>query len=146
MNDQLELGIITQPYSAVYWGYLRRLVFGNSLTKHIKLSSFSYSVVIFFLPIVHIPPCFHANPPDFPRLIGPRVIMFSSCNAHYLCALNVWSKTVQTVTKAPLPIGWMTIMQPISPDIYQMSLPCMPIDNTTSYSDSFFNHNYVIKR
>ena len=47
MNGQLELRMITQPYSAVYWGYFRRLVFGNSLTKHIKLSSFSYSVVIF---------------------------------------------------------------------------------------------------
>ena len=74
MNGQLELRIITQPYSAVYWGYFDRLVFGNSLTNHIKLSSFSYSVVIFFLPISHIPPCFHANPPDFPRLIGPRDI------------------------------------------------------------------------
>ena len=74
MNGQLELRIITQPYSAVYWGYFRRLVFGNSLTKHIKRSSFSYSVVIFLLPISHIPPGFHANPPDFPRLIWPRVI------------------------------------------------------------------------
>ena len=74
MNGQLELRIITQPYSAVYWGYFRRLVFGNSLTKHIILSSFSYSVVIFSLPISHMPPCFHANPPDFPRLIGPRGI------------------------------------------------------------------------
>ena len=71
MNGRLELHIITQPYSEVYWGYFRRLGFGNSLTKHIKLSHFSYSVVIvFFLPISHIPPCFHANPPDFPRLIG----------------------------------------------------------------------------
>ena len=51
---RLELRIITQPDSAVYWGYFRRLVFGNSLTKHIKLSSFSYSVVIFFLPISHV--------------------------------------------------------------------------------------------
>ena len=75
MNGWLELRIITQPYSAVYWGYFCRLIFGNSLTKHIKLSSFSYSVVIFFLPISHIPPCFHANPPDFPRLIGPRVLI-----------------------------------------------------------------------
>ena len=33
---RLELCIITQPYSEVYWGYFRRLVFGNSLTKHIK--------------------------------------------------------------------------------------------------------------
>ena len=72
MNGQLELRIITQPYSAVYCGYFRRLVLGNSLTKHIKLSSFSYSAVILSLPISHIPPCFHANPPDFPRLIGPR--------------------------------------------------------------------------
>ena len=72
MNGRLELRTITQPYSEVYWGYFRRLVFGKSLTKHSKLSSFSYSVVISFLPISHIPPCFHANPPDFPRLIGPR--------------------------------------------------------------------------
>ena len=34
MNDRLDLRIITQPhYSEVYWGYFRRLVFGNSLTK-----------------------------------------------------------------------------------------------------------------
>ena len=79
MNGRLELRIITQPYSAVYWGYFRRLVFGNSLTKHIKLGSFSYSVVIFFLPISHIPPCFHANPPDFPHLIGPCVRGTWSC-------------------------------------------------------------------
>ena len=32
MNGQLELHIITQPYLAVYWGYFRRLVFGNALT------------------------------------------------------------------------------------------------------------------
>ena len=38
----------------VYCRYVRRLVFGNSLT-------FS-----------HIPPCFHAKPPDFPRLFEPR--------------------------------------------------------------------------
>ena len=74
MNGQLEWRIITQPYSAVYWGYFRRLVLENSLTKRIKLSSFSYSVVIFSLPISHIPPCYHTKPPDFPRLIGPRVI------------------------------------------------------------------------
>ena len=68
MNGQLELRIITQPYSAVYWGYFRRLIFGNSLTKHIKLISFIFRSD-FFLPISHIPPCFHANP-----LIGPRDI------------------------------------------------------------------------
>ena len=77
MIGQLELRILTQPYSEGYWGYFRRLVFGNSLTEHIKLSSFSYSVVIFFLPIFHIPPCFHVNPPDFPRLIGPRAFVFT---------------------------------------------------------------------
>ena len=67
MNGHLELRIITQPYSEVYWGYFRRLVLGNSLKKHNKPSSFSYCVVI-----SHIQPCVHANPPDFPRLIGPR--------------------------------------------------------------------------
>ena len=74
MNGRLELRIITQPYSEVYWGYFGLLVFGNSLTKHNKISSFSYFVVICFLPLSHIPPCYHANPPDFPCLIGPRVI------------------------------------------------------------------------
>ena len=68
----MELRIITEPYAAVYWGYFGGLVFGNSLTKHNKLSSFSYSVVIFSLPLSHIPPCYHVNLPDFPRLIGPR--------------------------------------------------------------------------
>ena len=37
----------TALFKSIKWGYFRRLVFGNSLTKHIKLSSFSYSVVIF---------------------------------------------------------------------------------------------------
>ena len=82
MNGQLELCMITQPYSAVYWGYFRRVVFGNSLTKHIKLSSFSYSVMIFVLPISHIPPCCHANPSDFPCLIGPRESMISAYTGH----------------------------------------------------------------
>ena len=36
MNGRLELRIITQPYSEVYCGYIRCLVFGNALTKHIK--------------------------------------------------------------------------------------------------------------
>ena len=74
MNGRLDLRIITQPYSEVNWGYFRRLVFGNSLTKHNKLSSFSYSVVNFFLPLSHIPPCYNTKPPNFPRLIGPRDI------------------------------------------------------------------------
>ena len=32
MNGGLELCIITQPYSELYWGYFRRLVFGNLWT------------------------------------------------------------------------------------------------------------------
>ena len=71
MNGRLELRIITQPYSEVYWRYFGRLVFGNSLTNHNKISSFSYFVVICFLPLSHIPPCYHANRPDFPLLIHP---------------------------------------------------------------------------
>ena len=47
MNGRLELRIIIQPHSEVYCGYFSRLVFGNSLTKHNKLSSFAYSEVIF---------------------------------------------------------------------------------------------------
>ena len=54
MNGWLDLHMLTQPHSEIYWGYFRRLFFRNSLT-------FS-----------HIPPCYHANPPDFPRLLGPR--------------------------------------------------------------------------
>ena len=60
MTGQLELRIITQPCSEVYCGYFRRLVFGNSLSKHIK------------------PPCYHARPPYFPRLIGPVNVHHSS--------------------------------------------------------------------
>ena len=54
MNDRFDLHIITQHHSEVYCGYFRLLVFGNSLT-------FS-----------HIPPCFHAKPPNFPCLFDPR--------------------------------------------------------------------------
>ena len=82
MNGRLDLRIITHPCSEVYWGYFRRLVFGYSLTKHNKLSSFSYSVVIFFLSLSHLPPCYHAKPPDFPRLFEPRVYPFNKYN-HY---------------------------------------------------------------
>ena len=56
MNGRFDLHITAQPHSEVYCGYFRRLVFGNSLT------------------LSHILPRFHAKPPDFPRLIGPRVI------------------------------------------------------------------------
>ena len=56
MNDRFELHIITHHHSEVYCGYFRHLAFGNSLT-------FS-----------HIPLCFHAKPPDFPRLFDPHDI------------------------------------------------------------------------
>ena len=72
MNGRLDLRIITQPHSEVHCGYFRRLVFGNSLTKHNKLSSFSYSVVILFLPLSHIPPYYHTTPPNFPHGTGPN--------------------------------------------------------------------------
>ena len=74
MNGRLELRIIKQPYSEVYWGYFRRLIFKIKLTKHNKITCFSYSVVT-FLPFSHIPPCYHAKTPDFPRLFGPRVMV-----------------------------------------------------------------------
>ena len=76
MNDRFDLRIITQPHSQVYWGYFRRLVFGNSSTKHNKLTYFS-NLMLFcsdvLLPFSHIPRCIHAKTPDFPRLFEPRV-------------------------------------------------------------------------
>ena len=54
MNDWFDLRIITQHHSEVYVGYFRRVVFRNSLT-------FSHIVL-----------CFHAKPPNFPRLFDPR--------------------------------------------------------------------------
>ena len=77
MNDRLDLRIITQPHSQVYWGYFRRLVFGNSSTKHNKLTYFSNSMLFcsdVLLPFSHIPGCIHAKTPDFPRLFEPREI------------------------------------------------------------------------
>ena len=76
MNDRFDLRIITQPHSQVYWGYFRRLVFGNSSTKHNKLTYFSNSMLFcsdVLLPFSHIPRCIHAKTPDFPRLFEPRV-------------------------------------------------------------------------
>ena len=64
MNGRFDLHIITQPHSEVYRGYFRRLVFGNSLT-------FS-----------HIPPCFHAKPPNFPRLFEPRGLRFNNVSVY----------------------------------------------------------------
>ena len=100
MNDRFDLRIITQPHTQVYWGYFRRLVFGNSSTKHNKLTYFSNSMLFcsgVLLPfshiprlvqfsvnnvhkrglkhhhfISHIPRCIHAKIPDFPRLFEPR--------------------------------------------------------------------------
>ena len=75
MNDCFDLRIITQPHSQVYWGYFRRLVFGNSSTKHNKLTYFSNSMLFcsdVLLPFSHIPRCIHAKTPDFPRLFEPR--------------------------------------------------------------------------
>ena len=39
MNGQLELRITTQPYSAVYWGYFRRLVFWKFINENILKSA-----------------------------------------------------------------------------------------------------------
>ena len=75
MNDRFDLRIITQPHSQVYWGYFRRLVFGNSSTKHNKLTYFSNSMLFcsdVLLPFSHIPRCIRAKTPDFPRLFEPR--------------------------------------------------------------------------
>ena len=74
-KGQIDLRIITQPHSQVYWGYFRRLVFGNSSTKHNKLTYFSNSILFcsdVLLPFSHIPRCIHAKTPDFPRLFEPR--------------------------------------------------------------------------
>ena len=62
MNDWFDLHMITQHHSEVYCGYFRRLVFGNSLT-------FS-----------HMPLCFHAKPPNFPRPFDPREIVCGTDN------------------------------------------------------------------
>ena len=65
MNDLFDLHIITHHHSEVYCGYFRRLVFGNSLTfSHIQL-------------------CFHAKPPNFPRLFDPVDNVVSVTNAKH---------------------------------------------------------------
>ena len=136
MNGQLELRIITQPYSAVYWGYFRRLVFGNSLTKHIKLNSFSYSVVIFFLPISQIPPCFHANTPDFPRLIGPRVhmTMISSLETYYLYQHHVTISCTGKVINMILISGMYGYIPQIGSVLHTIDVPNVTcIHETTSF-------------
>ena len=76
MNGPLELRIITQPYSEVYSGYFRRLVFGNSLTKHNKFSSFSYYVVIFFHPAFAHTALLSWEPCRFPTSDWARDICF----------------------------------------------------------------------
>ena len=73
MNGRFNLRIITQPHSEVYCGYFRRLVFGNSLT-------FS-----------HIPPCFHAKRPDFPRLLEPRELCSQGLLWLYWVDEDIWT-------------------------------------------------------
>ena len=75
MNDRFDFRIITQPHSQVHWGYFRRLVFGNSSTKHNTLTYFSNSMLFcsdVLLPFSHISRCIHAKTPDLPRLFEPR--------------------------------------------------------------------------
>ena len=94
MNDRFDLRIITQPHSQVYWGYFRRLVFGNSSTKHNKLTYFSNSILFcsdVLLPFSHIPRCIHAKTPDFPRLFEPRVYMRQATNDRRKAAANIMS-------------------------------------------------------
>ena len=81
MNGGFDLHILTQPHSEVYCGYFRRLFYGNSLT---------------FSPL---PPCYHANPPDFPRLIGPRDYVSSNIR---LLRSAAWHRL--TTFRRPLPI------------------------------------------
>ena len=86
MNDRFDLRIITQPHSQVYWGYFRRLVFGNSSTKHNKLTYFSNSMLFcsdVLLPFSHIPRCIHAKTPDFPRLFEPRAYTYAHSRPQY---------------------------------------------------------------
>ena len=88
MNDRFDLRIITQPHSQVYWGYFRRLVFGNSSTKHNKLTYFSNSMLLcsdVLLPFSHIPRCIHAKTPDFPRLFEPRATVVPGCRRVSCC-------------------------------------------------------------
>ena len=80
MNDRFDLHIITHHHSEVYCGYFRRLVFGNSLT-------FS-----------HIPLCFHAKPPNFPRLFDPRVLwVFEEWSWPVIAACNSFVKLTFTI-------------------------------------------------
>ena len=91
MNDSFDLRIITQPHSQVYWGYFRRLVLGNSSTKHNKLTYFSNSMLFcsdVLLPFSHIPRCIHAKTPDFPRLFEPRECVSLEPGQRYMYATN----------------------------------------------------------
>ena len=94
----LDSHIITQPHSEVCCGYFRRLVFGNSLT-------FS-----------NIPPCFHAKPPDFPRLIGPREHGLIGLFIRTLCP---WSTRLWGVmTDVGFPCGWQCMCLVTKPGCY----------------------------
>ena len=79
MNDWFDLHIITHHHPEVYCGYFRRLVFGNSLT-------FS-----------HIPLCFHAKPPNFPRLFEKSLTLSDKMGEHRI--LYVFSQHNNYVQK-----------------------------------------------
>ena len=107
MNDRFDLRIITQRHSQVYWGYFRRLVFGNSSTKHNKLTYFSNSMLFcsdVLLPFSHIPRCIHAKTPNFPRLFEPRVygvVMFLSRHLYIRELARVSHPILQTSIHLP---------------------------------------------
>ena len=53
------------------------------------LSPFSFWE--FILTFSHIPPCFHAKPPDFPRLFEPREIDKDIYKSYSACCTIHWS-------------------------------------------------------
>ena len=69
MNGQLDLRMITQPYSEVCWEYFRRLVFGNSLTKHNKTHQLFIFRNDFFPPDFPHTALFSCSPSRFPTSV-----------------------------------------------------------------------------
>ena len=144
MNDRFDLRIITQPHSQVYWGYFRRLVFGNSSTKHNKLTYFSNSMLFcsdVLLPFSHIPRCIHAKTPDFPRLFEPRGIMCvktsNDCiNCQQFIILKWVIVTVQNVRRTN---QFQTIVTYTCIDTWQIFGP------TIEYKHNVINHRTMLK-